>query len=170
MELTLILELLCSFKLNDENDIYSWSFHNSGIFSMKSFYIFINNGGSLCPFSSYIWKLIALLKVKIFVWLSIHNWILTVENLLKRNWYGSSQGCSLCGSPTDSTDHLFLQCPFLMSVLIKIKATFCVSGWPGDVRSIWSSWSYKRIQKKWRPTWFLSLAAFFWVVWRERNN
>lgn len=63
--------------------ISSWRFHVSWIFSVKSFYNFVNNG-VICPFAKDIWVIKAPLKIKIFIWLSINNMILMVETCWRR--------------------------------------------------------------------------------------
>lgn len=94
-ELALLMNLLRPIKLNNGMDNFYWRFNTSSVFFVKSFYRFINNGDTLCSFSSCIWNLSTPLKVRIFVWLVIHNKILTVKNLLKKKLQGSPMGCSL---------------------------------------------------------------------------
>ena len=56
-----------------------------------------------------VWHPDSIPKVNSFIWLLLHNKLLTVENLRKRGILGPSQ-CALCNSAEETSSHLFLQC------------------------------------------------------------
>jgi hypothetical protein len=58
----------------------------------------------------YLWKMKVPLKTKIFMWFVQRKEILTKDNLLKRNWQGSSK-CCFCDHD-ETVQHLFVKCPF----------------------------------------------------------
>jgi hypothetical protein len=54
-------------------------------------------------------------KVNSFCWLVAHGKLLTGENLLKRNIHGPFR-CELCRNAMETSQHIFLLCPFAISV------------------------------------------------------
>ena len=62
-----------------------------------------------------VWHPDSIPKVNSFIWLLLHNKLLTAENLRKRGILGPSR-CSLCNSVEETSSHLFLQCKVSMSV------------------------------------------------------
>ena len=60
-----------------------------------------------------VWKLVwhpdSIPKVNTFIWLLLHNKLLTAENLRKRGILGPSC-CALCHSAEETSSHLFIQC------------------------------------------------------------
>jgi hypothetical protein len=58
----------------------------------------------------YLWKLKTPLKIKIFMWFLHTKVLLTKDNLVKRNWNGSTK-CCFCDS-METVRHLFISCPF----------------------------------------------------------
>jgi zinc-binding in reverse transcriptase len=54
------------------------------------------------------WTLLIPLKIKIFMWLVMHNKILTSDNLSKRIWINEVV-CPMCVEP-EYVSHLFLIC------------------------------------------------------------
>jgi hypothetical protein len=59
----------------------------AGSFSVKSMYAQFGAGNVEKPYK-HIWKVKIPLKIKIFLWLSHENAILTKDNLIKRKWQG----------------------------------------------------------------------------------
>jgi hypothetical protein len=71
-------------------------------------------------------------KIKLFAWLVIENKILTWKNLQKRGWMGPGI-CHLCKGKRESGKHLFVNCPFTISVWERIKMALKFStGWNGS--------------------------------------
>jgi hypothetical protein len=54
-------------------------------------------------------------KVNSFCWILAHGNLLTGENLLKRNIHGPFR-CELCGKAMETSQHIFLLCPFTIMV------------------------------------------------------
>lgn len=68
----------------------------SGLYSIK---------WDFCPFWKYLWKIHIPTKFHVFLWLVLHNWILTRDNLSKRQ---KVEGVTwlYCGE-AESTQHMF---------------------------------------------------------------
>ena len=64
---------------------------------------------------NYLWKCSTLPKIKLFTWTLMHERILTGENLEKRGFAGPFR-CPLCAEASENISHLFLKCPYSISV------------------------------------------------------
>ncbi len=116
----------------DDLDKIRWRWNTTGGFSVKSLYCFLQDGGGADRRFVYLWKIMAPLKVKIFVWLVLRKRVLTTDNLLKRGWNGEGR-CSFCAEGNESGEHLFLTFHFskdILSALLSDKTLLCVSSSP----------------------------------------
>jgi zinc-binding in reverse transcriptase len=78
------------------------------------FYLWLDNGGVISKDFDIIWHSKIPLKIQIFMCLVRKNKILTKENLLKKEWQGSSK-CVFCPN-FENADHLFVVCPFVKCI------------------------------------------------------
>ena len=101
--------LLNSVQFNESDDEVLWYFTSSAVFSVKSCYTILNDGGHRSLFNRSIWKNAAPLKVKVFAWLTCHDKILSRDNLQKRGWTGSVS-CNICSYSIESFHHILLPC------------------------------------------------------------
>jgi hypothetical protein len=83
-----------------------------GKFMVKSMYLDLLNDNTVY-LHKYLWKMKVPLKQKNFRWFLQRKEILTKDNLLKRNWPGSTK-CCFC-EQTETIQHLFISCPFKKS-------------------------------------------------------
>ena len=60
--------------------------------------------------NKHIWKMRVPFKIKIFTWYLLRGVVVTRDNLVKRNWQGSTK-CCLCRHDENIND-LFYQCKF----------------------------------------------------------
>jgi ribonuclease HI len=119
-----------------------------------------NNGGV----RRKLWNWECPQKIKIFSWLLIEDKLLTWNNLLKRGWQGPRL-CLLCRGNEEMGLHLFVQCPFIVSIWNKITIHFkLVFGWTGStVLECFEYWLR-------RNSVYSSLPTFIcWYIWNERN-
>jgi len=61
------------------------------------------------------WKGDLTLKIKLFIWLSMENKILTWDNLQSKGWEGPSI-CHLCKKEPKTANHLLINCIFTQQV------------------------------------------------------
>ena len=54
-------------------------------------------------------------KIDMFIWTLLHEKVLTGENLEKRGFIGPFR-CPLCSEASENINHLFLICPYAISV------------------------------------------------------
>jgi hypothetical protein len=67
------------------------------------------------------------LKVKILMWLSVENKVLTWDNGMKRGWIGPSR-CTMCKVDEETTHRLFVSCFFTQKVVVEdsFALKFCI--------------------------------------------
>ena len=118
-----LVRRLMDVQLSDQADTISWKLTTNGVFSVKSMYLDLIDSGPLSR-SLHIWKIKVPLRIKIFMWFIHKGVILTKDNLLKRNWVGSSR-CCFCDQ-NESSKHLFLQCPLAKLLWRSIHIAFNV--------------------------------------------
>ena len=132
---------------------------------------------STCPYTMHlccdltedpnkrIWKAKVPLKIKIFLWLSQQNAILTKDNLSKRNRRGD-MGCCFCPAQ-ETLLHLFFDCPiarYIWSLVAHVVGAVCR---PNSFEQFWF-WTntYLSNHKHFHS---VGLAAICWAIWRARN-
>jgi hypothetical protein len=112
-----------------------------------------------------LWKWDCPLKIKLFAWLVAENKILTWKNLQKRGWVGP-RICHLCKGKRESGKHLFVNCPFTISVWNRVKlALKFTNGWYGlTVNECFENWEKQNFDYPTLPTFIC------WFIWLDRNK
>ena len=87
-----LVRRLMEVELSQQPDRLIWKLTQNGEFSVKSMYLDVINS-SVIPRSKHVWKIKVPLKIKVFMWFVHKQVILTKDNLVKRNWTGSTR-CS----------------------------------------------------------------------------
>jgi hypothetical protein len=134
----------------------------------KNFYLSIISAKRLLKVDTWkqkIWNWKAQLKVKLFVWLALEGKILTWDTLQKRGWTGPGH-CPLCKSDLESVSHLFIYCPFAISVWnLVYKELNLNRSWTGNTLSdCLKSWYLDKSVPS-------HIAAYIiWYIWQERNK
>ena len=118
-----LIQRLGDIHLSLEPDEFRWNLHVDGTFSVKSFYNAILLSDLPVDSNKKIWKMKIPLKIKIFGWYLRRGVILTKDNLVKRNWHGSTR-CVFCHQD-ETIKHLFFQCQFARSIwsVIQVAST-----------------------------------------------
>ncbi|XP_039118577.1 uncharacterized protein LOC120254543 [Dioscorea cayenensis subsp. rotundata] len=150
-------------------DLKRWRLSSNGVFSVKSFYSFLVDGGIRCPWTPVILKGSCPRKVNLINWLAWEDKILSLENLaLRRCNLLPSTTCVMCHSNVESTNHLFLQCPVALHVWGFFGHLFDVRSNPSSMRDLWGNWR-KNIKRPLSTFWDLLIRAITWNIWIERN-
>ncbi|CAL8157247.1 unnamed protein product [Prunus armeniaca] len=121
VEVIKLLETLEGFRLcASKRDRRRWDLEESGSFTCKSFQSFLRNKGRVVTFHpfSLVWKAKSPPKVKVFVWLVALGKVNTLDLVQRKGpfMYLSPQWCVLCKHCEENVDHLFLHCPFSLSL------------------------------------------------------
>jgi hypothetical protein len=117
LEYVKLWELLSSVNLNNVvNDSVVWRWRADGTYSTASAYK-IQFQGSLPSFQvGNMWKIKIEPKVKVFCWATMHQRILTADNLEARGLQHNTT-CPLCNLAPEDKHHLRINCPFTKEVM-----------------------------------------------------
>ena len=146
-----------------------WSLTKNHEYTVKSCYHLLNDGGLRSKFNSQVWKTKAPLNVKIFTWLTLHNKIITRENLSKKGWVGPLH-CVFSNAHTETFLHLLLHCPFVNTIWnfltwstnSELNSFNCVD----QVFPLSHADRFHLDQGHWN---MLVLALFWVITWTTRN-
>jgi hypothetical protein len=156
---------LAMIALNDEKDKPRWKLTKSGVFSVKSLYNKLSAVGVDRSFKQ-LWKARIPLKIKIWLWLILHNAIATKDNMKKRKWVGSFV-CQFC--PNDENiNHLFFTCPMAAYIWSTISTVLGVFTRPSCFTQYF--WWITKILPVGSNLHIVGIVALCWAIWKTRNN
>ena len=104
-------DTIAELSLTADKDTTTWTLNSSQVFSVKTCYNAINDGGLRAPHQNNVWYSVVPLKVNVFSWLALKDKILTHANLIKRGWQGPPR-CRICGNQEEMVLHIFFHCSF----------------------------------------------------------
>jgi hypothetical protein len=81
------------------------------------------------------------LKVKVFLWLTAHESILTRDVLLHRGWRGKEANCVFCEGK-ESINHLFFECALAKYLWSFVTCCLCLERAPTCFADI-GSWIWR---------------------------
>lgn len=121
-----------------------WRLSPNGLFTVKSFYTFLVDGGVRDPVSKAIWNSLCPQKVNIFNWLVWRDKILTLDNLavIRCNKLPTTT-CVLCHANCESVDHLFRHCKFVQPIWNFFLHLFGLPEPPHSMEDVWGDWWFK---------------------------
>ncbi|CAL9018470.1 unnamed protein product [Prunus brigantina] len=176
-EVIKLLEILEGFRLwASKRDRRRWDLEVSGYFTCKSFQSFLCNKGRVVTFPPFsrVWKAKSPPKVKVFVWLVGLGKVNTLDLVQRKRpfMYLSPHWCVLCKYCEESVDHLFLHCPFSLSLwglLWREVGTVCVipKGCSDFLCSDFVVWGSGKCTS---TLWRCLVHSVFWNIWMERNR
>jgi zinc-binding in reverse transcriptase len=162
-----MLHILGSFSLQPlKNDLFHWRWHKSGLFSVHSFYEWLDFGGVINTEFVVIWKSKIPLKIKIFMSLLRRTRLLTKDQLLKRGWIGDSK-CVFCDQD-ENADHLFVYCPTVRTLWQWIAQFNNFTFQDCLLANLWLIDSCIPLKDKILVELVRSVVC--WVIWLERNS
>jgi hypothetical protein len=104
-----------TIPLEQSHDQILWKHSTCGELSLKDVYQFISPSSQKLDWAKLIWNIAIPPSKSFMMWRLIHNRISTCENLSIRGFLLPSM-CSLCCKHSETSSHLFMQCPFVVSV------------------------------------------------------
>lgn len=161
-----ILNILSHFSFTHHFDKLAWRWTDSGHFSVHSLYLILNYRGVMTEQPLLWWLLPIPPKIKIFMWLTFRNKILTRSNLHKKGWDGPTH-CVFCTQP-ETVNHLFVQCPLIQQIW----------HWLGHTQEYYQNWHSLKIVYHFAvslPThekhaFLIVFSGTCWTVWKHRNE
>jgi hypothetical protein len=161
-----LIQRLGDIQLSTEPDEFRWNLHVDGTFSVKSLYNAILHSDIPVDNNKKIWKMKIPLKIKNFGWYLRRGVILTKDNLVKRNWHGSTR-CVFC-QQDETIKHLFFQCHFARSIwsVIQVASTLYP---PTSVANVFGNWLHG-IDSRFKLLLRVGALAVIWALWLSRND
>ena len=151
-----------------------WKLNSNGIFSVHFVNLAIKFPPALVesyPFMP-IWKSKIPKKCKFFIWIAIYKGILTIETIQHRirNICLNSNWCIMCKNNIETTYHLFLYYPSILSLRSNVKVH---TGWINNLNNLRDN--FKHIcsinTKSLKVVIHINLpVATTWIIWLERNK
>jgi zinc-binding in reverse transcriptase len=129
-------------------------------------YTFLYFGGIHTLTSHLVWSLKISLKHKLFLWLTLHNKILTKDNLRKKGWLGDVT-CSFCTN-SESVNHLFFTYSFI-APFWRLVLHHHPQGHLLDSSSLLYFW-HSCLKLPTFQFWGILLAPSLWISWLEHNK
>jgi ribonuclease HI len=154
-------------------DILRWGHSTTGNFSVKEAHYLQGNYQNHDKESIWnkVWSPALWPKVSTFLWLTVHNRVLTWDNLRKRGFIGPSI-CTLCQQQEETMEHLFNRCHYSQWIWDQGSQAMHRSNRNRnnirDTLENWDSLSYKNpiLARIWKI-----LPGFtLWKIWKERNK
>ena len=160
-----LVSRLMEVQLTHQPDQLCWKLTKSGEFTVKSMYIDVINS-SVIPSSKHVWKVKVPLKIKVFMWFVHKQVILTKDNLVKRNWTGSTR-CSFCDRD-ETIKHLFFECPMARVLWRSVQIAFNITP-PNSVSTLFGTWLVG-IESETARHIRVGVCALLWAIWNCRND
>ncbi|CAJ2663194.1 unnamed protein product [Trifolium pratense] len=152
----------------DKEDFLIWNHTTSGELTMKDAYHFFSNPGPTASWSKTIWNIAIPPSKSFLVWRLFHHKMPTDDALSARGFYLTSV-CSLCKKQSESSLHLFLQCPFALSnwhwLASLINQRLDLSSYTSILNITSAGWN-----PHCRITITAAVINIFNSIWQSRNN
>eukprot|EP00253_Pinus_taeda_P024741 PITA_24741 len=156
-------------------DRYIWD-SSGGKFTVKEGYKILQATTQIANWNLHTtaWKSECLPKIKHFNWTLLKGKILTAENLRKRGIQGPSR-CCFCCAEEESTQHIFLLCPFAQSCWKQVINPMTISESFDQSTSLQKNWGKcypfpKKGKHNINRLWKCIPATLCWQIWLARNN
>ncbi|KAJ3708362.1 hypothetical protein LUZ61_012067 [Rhynchospora tenuis] len=146
-----------------------WSKSKTGCYSTKEGYAFLMK--ELQPHQNYpfhwtkLWTCKLLLpKIKVFIWRTIHNGLITSEKLNK--FIPAVQIlCTLCGNSTETPGHVLFKCHMA-------RTTWFLSSLAIRTEQLSDNFleAFNQITINQDPKIYAKICSILWCIWKARNN
>jgi hypothetical protein len=172
VEFVCLWSLVQEVQFNDSPDAIRWKWTADGCYSAKSAYN-IQFAGSYCSFDAKaIWKAKTEGKHRFFMWLLVHEKILTADNLRIKG-IQCDPICALCDQVPETAEHLCLHCVFAKEVWLHVQH------WSQDLVTAprsgahllqWWNDAATSKPKDLRPRRISIMMYTVWHLWKEHNR
>lgn len=154
-------------------DQIRWKWNREGIYTARSTYSVISEGGKIRWRFSYIWSAKVPPTVKIFAYMVLNERVLTRRALNRRGIHVDLHCVCCLNCPSESILHLVFLCPFAVEVWFHIanflkRPLFKIGA---SVQNVWEGYwnlvkSQGRMSKK---EWTSRFICAIWNLWKNRN-
>jgi hypothetical protein len=156
----------------EQQDLFSWPCDPSGVFSAKSTYDRLCEGGIRFAAAYCIWKPWAPIKCKVFQWLAVRYRLWTTERRARHGLQDRPDACYLCLQEIDSVDHMLMHCSYAREVWFE---SMWLTGLPDvtplgeDKLEDWWLRSRQRVVSSRRKEFDARVMLTCWLIWKQRN-
>ncbi|XP_057790730.1 uncharacterized protein LOC131007831 [Salvia miltiorrhiza] len=161
-------------------DRWTWRAAKEGAFTTRTAYLLIKNARSVDgptiankDLLANVWSPPAAFKTKVFSWRALRRRLPTCANLIKKNVPLEivETSCNACFHPSETEDHVLLQCPKAQAVWDRIQNWLgCQSARHHDITVHFNSFSFlgkgKKIRNLLKALWMCTC----WSIWKQRNS
>ncbi|XP_020272679.1 uncharacterized protein LOC109847855 [Asparagus officinalis] len=139
-----------------------------GQFSVKSLYSALTSGGINSVLYNFIWISPIPLKVKTFFWIVSKHRLNTRANLVSKGWSGDPR-CPFCSLCIEDLDHLFIKCPFAISVWSALLPNNNPASWHHHLDDLILFKDNHGHSNDIKQVWKVLLPCCCWWIWNSRN-
>ncbi|KAL9224347.1 hypothetical protein vseg_000390 [Gypsophila vaccaria] len=169
----IVLQTIASFEVqqgDDSPDSYFWNVSSSGNFTLKSTMEMIRNdvSASVNVNWSLPWKVPAPQKIRLFLWLVLHDRTLSNSNRFKRGLTEDAR-CVSCGVLEETTLHILRDCPKAKVVWQSIHSGLLNSRYFSLPLEEWIIHGISHETCLTIENWSTLFALTVWWIWRWRN-
>ncbi|PWA61293.1 RNA-directed DNA polymerase, eukaryota, Reverse transcriptase zinc-binding domain protein [Artemisia annua] len=173
-ELNQFLELLSGIQtlnLTSTTDSWAWACDPSGTYTVKSMKHKLSKASFGPKHWNFPWNNLAPLKTNILGWRLEMNRLPTSDLLLRRNIPIPSLTCPLCNSHDETSQHLFISCPF-SDALWTFLLSWCKIplSKPSHARALFEIHKDPMISSKKSRLINLIVLSYIWTIWKIRNK
>jgi len=163
-----ILYRIASFDLSSEavGDNVAWTANQSGKFTVKSAIRIIQAEETLVdPSWKTCWSIQVPQRIKYFLWLTIHQRILSNAERFRRHLLSTPQ-CNICSGTVEDLDHTLRHCTNAQGVWQELEA-FGLRPVANNARI--HSWLHENLRATPEdPEWPEKFAITLWYIWKWR--
>lgn len=149
-------------------DAPSWIGTSEGTFSTASAYRIISNQEPDGRAWKWLWKVKIPQKLKCFLWLILHDRLLTNQLRFRRNMTTTVE-CPRCGLYYEDSSHLLRECPCAKAIWIEIKD---FKWWEEGCKQPLAEWVASNLKKTivfLDTKWYRFFTTTLWQIWKTRN-
>jgi hypothetical protein len=172
-EFTMLFMALEDVSLSDQPDKITWKWTHDGNYTVAYAYDYQFIGAMQRFPASFIWKAQAEPRSRFFTWLTLHDRVLTADNMIKKNW-PCNETCSFCLCMFETTNYILLECNFTEAVWNIVAHKFDLPGYGALIHSEGPLGWIQQIAgsgiKRQKRRNLGILFTFWWMVWKERNK
>ncbi|KAK4280376.1 hypothetical protein QN277_012007 [Acacia crassicarpa] len=155
--------------VDDGSQTVRWKHERNGEFGVKSAYrVLSENQEEVAREWQWVWKLRTLPRCKAFMWLALHNKLLTNEVRVLRGMGGDGR-CPWCGDDSESLIHVLRDCSETRKLWMLVGGPSLMSRFFQLERQPWLSKSIQRGRNRGKEGWSELFSTVCWLIWQRRN-
>ncbi|KAK8480524.1 hypothetical protein V6N11_037884, partial [Hibiscus sabdariffa] len=151
-------------------DFPVWRWEDKRVFTTRSAYAFLTPGSEIHNTEVWkrLWKLAVPQRVRVFVWVALHERMLTNMERVRRHIV-NSELCGICGGAREDVEHVLRSCVAAMGLWLRlISLEFRISFFSLSFKE----WFCKNLfDRSFVPNdgeWSNRFAIMCWLLWKRR--